>query len=248
MARKHEAVNWLKQGLSPSEIAKEMGVTVSTIMGYLYNQVGEGAIRRSDILFTIDPNIRGLIESIIGKIESTYWYSIYKEAKEMGWKLDIQNLKIYLELRDARVALGDMYEYISDIEIGLHNLIKDILISEYSSKNWWRKGIPKDIRAKCAALREEDPEPASDAYAYTDFINLSKILQKQWNVFREFLPKNLSSNRRKFLSRLEKLNHIRNCVMHPVKNIEITDQDFFFVREFLTDFKLWQKMNNELDK
>jgi hypothetical protein len=47
-------------------------------------------------------------------------------------------------------------------------------------------------------------------------------------------------------SRLEKLNHIRICVMYPVKNIDVTDEDFSFVRKFLKDFKLWQEMTNEL--
>lgn len=50
MAGKHEAVEWLKKGLSSDRIAKQMEVTVATVMGYLYNQLGKGKIRRSDIL------------------------------------------------------------------------------------------------------------------------------------------------------------------------------------------------------
>ena len=65
MARKHEAVNLMKSGLSPSEIAKTMDISVKSIEGYLYNQVGEGNIRRSDIVFSIKEEIRVEIENII---------------------------------------------------------------------------------------------------------------------------------------------------------------------------------------
>ena len=63
MARKHEAVSVLKRGLSPALIARGMQVSIGTVMGYLYTQVGEGAIRRSDILFAIDSEIRAAVET-----------------------------------------------------------------------------------------------------------------------------------------------------------------------------------------
>ncbi|HUA63871.1 MAG TPA: hypothetical protein VML19_34305 [Verrucomicrobiae bacterium] len=53
MARKHEAAEWLTKDNSPIAIAALMGVSLETVMGYLYNHVGEGKIRRSDILFSI---------------------------------------------------------------------------------------------------------------------------------------------------------------------------------------------------
>jgi hypothetical protein len=40
-----------------------MQVSIGTVMGYLYNQVGEGTIRHSDILFAIDSEIRAAVET-----------------------------------------------------------------------------------------------------------------------------------------------------------------------------------------
>ena len=68
---KHEAADWLRQGLSPSAIARKMGVSTYTVVAYLYDQVGEGNIRRSDIVFSIERDTRDLIESTITRLEST---------------------------------------------------------------------------------------------------------------------------------------------------------------------------------
>ena len=39
MARKHEAVNLLLSGFSPGQIAEKMGVALSTVIGYVVNQI-----------------------------------------------------------------------------------------------------------------------------------------------------------------------------------------------------------------
>ena len=53
MSRRQQAVQWLVSGLSPSGIADKMGISVLSVMAYLYTEVGEGHIRRSDILYAI---------------------------------------------------------------------------------------------------------------------------------------------------------------------------------------------------
>jgi hypothetical protein len=65
MARKHEAVKLLREGLSPSAIARTLETSVKTVLGYLYNQIGEGRIHRSDILFSIRPELRAEIEACL---------------------------------------------------------------------------------------------------------------------------------------------------------------------------------------
>jgi predicted transcriptional regulator len=230
MARKHEAVEWLKKGYSPSNIARQMGVTLSTVMGYLYNQVGEGNIRRSDIVFSIDKNTRGAIERIISEKKAEYWSDIYREAERVGTPIDEEDLRVYLAQRDARVPLGDMYEMIRDIEVKLHSAVRNILVSQYGPNDWWRKGIPENIRADCAASLERDQIPASEPYCYTNFIDLKQILDKEWEIFSKALK--LTSDKKKLKSDLQELNRIRNSVMHPVRATMPTDKDFDFVREF----------------
>jgi len=231
MARRHEAVEWLRKGCSPSQIAANMGVTVATVMGYLYNQVGEGRIRRSDIVFSIDQNTRDMVEEAISQVNTTYWYDIFCKIKQSGKSVNRDDLMIYLDLRDARVALGDMYEIIRDIEVALHSALRNVLIAEYGATDWWREGIPPNIRAECAASLEMDSVPAEQPYCYTNLMHLKEILDKQWRLFSRILPQRVASDKKKLLSDLTKLNQIRNNVMHPVRGVSPTDKDFAFVRE-----------------
>jgi predicted transcriptional regulator len=245
MARRHEAVTLLRKGYSPIKIANRMNITISSVIQYLYQQVGEGAIKRSDIVFGIDKNLRKMVESIISERDTRYWYDIFKTAR-IKYKLNLNpdELKLYLSLRDARVSLGDMYEIISDIELLLHKGIKQTLINEYGSheNGWWRQGVLESIRKTCVMLRESDPEPAKEPFCYTNFIDLSSIIDKRWGLFTNVLPKNVVKNKQEFLSKFVKLNHIRNKVMHPIKELLITEEDFEFVRNFYSTIKLdnWQ--------
>jgi hypothetical protein len=234
MARKDEAASLLVAGNSPSRIASKMGITIGSIEQYLYTKVGEGAIRRSDILFSIDANIRSAIENVILKTGKRDCYSVFRAAKRDGHLLDYKELEIYLKLRDARISLGDMYEFIYQIETTLHEMIKSTLIDRYGKgeNGWWRKGISLEIRKDCTKLREEEVEPAAEAFCYTTFVHLRRIIDDQWGVFTKVLPHPLGKEKKTFLSNLNKLNSIRNYVMHPVKGMPITEEDFAFVRGF----------------
>lgn len=234
MARKDQAAALLSAGNSPSRIASLMGITIGSVEQYLYTKVGEGAIRRSDILFSIDASIRNTVENIILKTGKSDCASIIWAAKREAHFLDYNELEIYLTLKDARISLGDMYEFIYQIETTLHEMIKRTLIDKYGEGEggWWRKGISLEIRKDCTRLREEETEPAAEAFCYTTFAHLRKILDDQWGVFSQVLPKALAKEKKTFLSNLNKLNGIRNYVMHPVKGMPITEEDFEFVRGF----------------
>lgn len=236
MARKHEAARLLKEGNSPSMISRKMAVCVGTVMGYLYNQVGEGRIRRSDIVFSIDRSVRAQIESCLAKNGNLGWTRVYACVRRSGVQADEDDVRVYMELRDARIALGDMYELVRDIELGLHGLVKKELSRVYGPAEWWRQGIPEQIRVECVAAREKDPEPADDPFCYTNLIHLKDILEKRWHVFSEVLPPKLAVDRKSLFSSLVRLNRIRNLVMHPVKGRNPTEDDFCFVREFRAHF------------
>lgn len=115
-----------------------------------------------------------------------------------GKRINQDDVNIYWELRDARVSLGDMYEDIRDIETQLHSKIKKILIEEFGVENWWRGGVPEEIRSSAVVSRERDVEPI-DEYCYTSFIDLKKILDAKWAIFSRFLPRNVVSKKRELL-------------------------------------------------
>jgi hypothetical protein len=205
-------------------------------MAYLYRQIGEGELRRSDILFTVDPLARERIEKLVQERGSTVPWKLRRWLKSSGFEVDPDDLDIYLKLRDARVALGDMYELIRDLELSLHSFVREALIREHGEAQWWREGVPLSVREDCAITNERDAEPASDLFCYTTLIHLLMIFDKNWTGLGPALPGKLRANKQQFLANLKRLNAIRNMVMHPVKGFVITEQDFDFLRQLHADF------------
>jgi hypothetical protein len=88
-----------------------------------------------------------------------------------GCEIGMEELDIFLSLRDQDALLGDMYDYIRNIELTLHGLVRTLLFVEFK-KDWWRKGIPVNIRKDCVSRKEEDLEPVEEPYCYTTLTNL----------------------------------------------------------------------------
>jgi hypothetical protein len=130
-----------------------------------------------------------------------------------------------------------MYELLRTVEVRLHSFIKQAFIAEFGEEQWWRSGVPDNIRAECAALLEKDPEPADEPYCYTHLINLREILDKRWPILSKYMPRELLTRKKDLLERLLKLNRIRNSVMHPVRNPDLREDDFEFVRDIETELK-----------
>lgn len=232
MAKPEQAAELLRRGLPPSEIARQVGTSPALVMRYLCLKIGEGELRRSDIAFSLPHDTRAAIEQAIEKTGSTGVALIARELRARGITADRSDIGIYLHYRRARVVLGDMYELVRSLEVRLHNFIKQAFIAEFGEEQWWRGGVPDNIRAECAALLEKDPEPAEEPYRYTHLVNLREILDKKWSILSKYVPKALLNQKKDMLERLLRLNRIRNAVMHPVRNTVISEDDFEFVRDF----------------
>jgi hypothetical protein len=209
-----------------------MGISVKSVVQYFCTQVGEGSLRRSDVLFSISKDDRDAFEEGIQAAGP-------READVRDWlqrnrpNVNDEDLVAYLVVRDARIALGDMYELLSGFEKGLHSYVRLKLIEEYGDDRWWRDGVPEGIRAECASLRERDVEPSGDPFKYTTLIHLKEIFDKRWDVLSKGAGSDMRSNKKKFLSDLDQLNRVRNRVMHPVRDCPPTEQDFAFLWRFL---------------
>ena len=232
VGKPQEVADLIVGGLSPREIYEQLGISFGSVNQYFYRAIGAGLIRRSDVLFNIPSQEREAFEQLISAAKSVDTDAIYRQASKRGWRLDTYHLELYLELRDVRISMGDMYEFLLSIEVTLHDAIKAVLRAEYGDPEWWRKGVPERVRVECAQLLEQDPDPASEPYCYTSFIHLREILDKQWALFSSCLPPVAAQDKKAFLDKLVRLNGIRNRVMHPVKGAPPTEDDFQFVREF----------------
>jgi hypothetical protein len=212
-------------------------------MQYLCLKIGEGELRRSDIAFSLSAEVRTAIEDAIQQTGSTSLGVVTRALRKRGIAANRVDVGIYLHYRGARAVLGDMYELVRTIEVRLHSFIKHAFITEFGEDQWWRSGVPDNIRADCAALLEKDPEPADEPYCYTHLINLREILDKRWPVLAKYMPKHLLNQKKELLDRVTKLNRIRNSVMHPVRNAALDEDAFEFVRDLAADFSDLQVHN-----
>jgi hypothetical protein len=243
--RRKQAANLLLRGMAPSRIAGEMKLPLGVVMNFLYNQVGQGWIRRSDILFSIDADTRRAIEEAIQRSGKDSLSSVARSLKHSGVNVNRDDLRVYLKLRDARADLGDMYEFIRDIELRLHQYVRTSLIAAYGAENWWRQGVPLPVREDCAVTSERDLEPANELYCYTTLMHLRLIFDREWPALSASLPGKLRGDKPDFLDSLRRLNRIRNVVMHPVKGIRISDEDFEFVRRLHAQLEVAEEKAEE---
>ena len=229
MSKRDQACALLREGNSPTQIAGKLGLRTSDVMNFLWTRIGEGGLRRSDIAFSLKRNVRKAIEAVIAETGSQSAARICKELEKRGIHCNRFDVRMYLEYRRAPVVLGDMYELGRSIEVRLHRFIKRVFIAEFGVDDWWRGGVPDNIRAECAALREKDPEPAPEPYNYTHLIALREILDRKWSILSKHLPPETAQNKRDLMDRLVQLNRIRNNVMHPVRGGMLTEEEFEFV-------------------
>lgn len=229
MSKRDQACDLLRQGNSPTQIARELHLRTSDVMNFLWTKIGEGELRRSDIAFSLKRNVRKAIEAVVAETKSQTPGRICKELEKRGIHCNRFDVRVYLEYRRAPVVLGDMYELVRNIEVRLHRFIKRVFVAEFGADEWWRGGVPDNIRAECAALREKDPEPAPEPYNYTHLIALREILDRKWSILSKHLPPETAQNKKDLLERLVQLNRIRNNVMHPVRGGMLTEEEFEFV-------------------
>jgi len=126
-----------------------------------------------------------------------------------------------------------MYEDLRALEIHLHDRIRDSLVGAYGAdeQGWWRLGIPQAVRVKCQERRETDSETPVEPYRYTDLIDLSKVIENQWSLLKGLFPEPYRSDRRQLIHDLNRLNQLRNRVMHPVRGAAPSEEDFELVRD-----------------
>jgi hypothetical protein len=237
---RHDATRLLRQGLSPRSIAVQMGKTTAQVREYLLLQVGEGDLRCSEILFAIDEPTRLEYQRVHTESPQADYWTLIKRAEAKGHSSD--EFRLYLDIRKPMTALGDMYDYIASLELSLHDAISRTLKSKYGSglDGWWREGVPQPIREECAAAHERNDKLHGDPWSFATFTNLATVIEKNWELFSRVLPFSVCEQKKQFLADLRRTNGIRNGVMHPLKRLEIADEDFLFVMHLEGELR-WSK-------
>jgi hypothetical protein len=119
-----EAEALIKRGFTPSEAASQMAVTVASVVQYLRLRVGEGALRLSEIYFYLPAKKRKVIEVELKKHDAK---TISDASLEADFRPTADDITFYKGLRTRSTFAGDLYEYVSEAEIALHDLVSKAL-------------------------------------------------------------------------------------------------------------------------
>ncbi len=272
MSARSEAAKLIKSGCSPTDVAKQLGKTerLEELRRLLLTQVGEGKLLLSEIYFSIPEARRkqfqsfyeGFGESLVDAFDETFgdgdakvdvgWLLL--RGAELGWPRNPKMKEIcddrswidcdlYWLSKDSPYT--DTYRFLRDLEMTLHRLIRKTLQLAFQSHDddWLYKGLPPTILKRCLGTKVDDGTQRLEPYAYTNFIDFKEIIARNWGKFREVLPLDVANDKNQLLDRLQKANEIRNGVMHPIKQISLSQDDCKFVRKLrgqLLGFR-WRK-------
>jgi len=236
MTRKDQAERFLRQGLLPSQIAAQMGISTASVIQYLRTGVGEGSLRFSEIYFSWPASVRESLQAASDEIKTG---KRADSPKMRATNMTREDVDFYRSIRHRRVFAGDLYEHVAEAELALHDMVWGLLKDRFGDgeTGYWRQGIPVGIRKRCHERREDDNEPSDSAFQYTTLIELAEIISKNWSLFQAALPKEHADNRRDLARDFDRLNRIRNTVMHPVKRRRWSEDDFEFVRRIRLAFE-----------
>lgn len=97
--------------------------------------------------------------------------------------------------------------------------------------DWWHAGIPRLIRASCAARREEglDEERDANMISFANFNDYNIIIGENKNLFGYYL-----SDTKLWQNRLKELEPIRNAIAHSRNISEDSEKK---VRDYYKEFK-----------
>ncbi len=258
-------VRGVSEGLNPSQLAVECNLPFNAVVQEINAAVHDGRLLRSEVQSTLNPDWLDEISLYAKSSRKFPPEKIRAFLKTInGIDLSVEELKFYLVYVGKSFWAGETYGLLSEIECTLHEQIKRILLEKIRASEdevdvhhwleaketaWWRKGVPQDVRVDCVQKREADAQLVPEhPYCYTNLLSLKKIIfckskGKGWRLFEDRLPKAIAARKNDFEDDLDKLNLIRNRVMHPVRGTPPNEDDFRFVKrmhEMLQPSK-WQK-------
>lgn len=103
-------------------------------------------------------------------------------------------------------------------ENNVREIMRSLLEINYGAE-WWRKGVPQKVRAKCASRREEglEEEKEIDLLMFADFYDYKTIIDSNRTIFSNYF------DIKEWCSKLQEMEPIRNAIAHnrPLTNAPI---------------------------
>lgn len=228
-----------KDGHTSGSMARNLGISETEVWSHLAHAVILGFIRWSDVLLNYDECLHKSDED---RFEcEPRRVAIVRMALELDHhhakQCSPEELALFWCLSRRRVLVMDTFDLLTSAERVIHEQVGKVLYIEFRD-DWWRKGVPKTIREKCAKQFENTDEsnPDPELYDWTTLIDLSEIISSNWAIFQNAIPirpKSAGMPVKRIKSEFADLNFIRNRIMHPTR-AERGDShnDYRFVRAF----------------
>ncbi len=133
-------------------------------------------------------------------------------------KDDVVDLELFDKdiLADAR-QMADFYVLYYALENSIRRVIKERMLEEHGSPDWWEKAIPKNVKdaVKSKQKKEMDTVLASrteDPLTFTNFGELIVIIESNWDLFSDTIR-----SQKAMKQTLSQFNQIRNIIAHSCK-------------------------------
>lgn len=168
----------------------------------------------------IDSYIRGHVWNALKEQEPEEFFPENREVEENGEK------EPYIRA----------YTHLWDIETRLHRFVSVRLESEYGH-NWWQ-AFPNKLKHECIDKADADKYYTLSPDSYIDFLDLREVIKhdKNKDFFRpafESLNSDYKDPQSEFHQKLERVNRVRNNIMHPLKRLPPSDEDIATLEQFL---------------
>jgi hypothetical protein len=229
----------LVNGKSVQEIAEELELSLSEFVDLIFYLTGRYGLLTFRVYFAISPLAREILAKIQKRwpalADSRNLELVLPSLEFEGAQVEVEGVfreEIVLASICEHLLNVNAYGLICTVEDALGTMIRSELQLGYGD-DWWREGVPVEIRKTCSILQEEDPDPAEeqDKYEYWTISHMASILDYRWAIFSKVLPKSITTDKKDFLSKLKRLNRLRNHIMHPIKNYNATKEDLILLEE-----------------
>lgn len=148
------------------------------------------------------------------------WYLERKGFVDVEWYLGgeflakitsvgIEALKEPSALDNEIRVMSNAYAMLYNLENSLRIFVEKKLRDRFRDQ-WWERGVTqKDIRQQAEERKIPEPDSNLSLINYTEFRDLRRIVNKNWEIFRDTFQRQSG-----IVSRIEELESIRNTIAH----------------------------------
>jgi hypothetical protein len=135
------------------------------------------------------------------------------------------------KLKTECIKMAESYQLFYFLENSIRYFILSEFKSEYPSKKWWNKAVPRRIREEVQSRKTRERknrwhvQRGSHNIFYTNFGDLKDIIINNWKIFKDFFP-----DQNWIISRFRDLELSRNIIAHnnPLPKKEIDRIEIYF--------------------